>query len=250
MASARPPLDLIENFPSFDKARPLLEKIILDHGYRSIADVGGGANPMLGADFLATHGLRYCLIDRSPSELAKADAHCEKIEADACADTGAFLQQIGDRRFDLIFSHMLLEHLRDTRQAHINFFHALNPGGRCVHLYPSPNNLPLALNRLLPETVARTLIKFAQPLRDLEGSQQKFAAYYRMCGAPRPALTTAFEEMGYTVETHVGFIGHTYYERFPPLAALETRARRVIHRLGLPLTSGCLLVLRRPTNGP
>ncbi len=135
-----------------------------------------------------------------------------------------FREQIADQKFDLIFSHMLLEHLENPLQAHRNFYDALKPGGRCVHIYPSPNNLPLALNRLLPEAIAARLIKIAQPTRELASARPKFKAYYRMCGAPGAALSAAFEAIGYTVIRHTGYIGHTYYERFKPAAALERPA--------------------------
>jgi SAM-dependent methyltransferase len=241
-----PALDLIDNFPSDEKAGALLRKIITEHNYKRIADIGGGAKPMLDNEFIRQNGILYFLIDQSPTELEKAAPIYDKIEADATGGNDAFQKQIGGRKFDLIFSHMFLEHIEDPMQAHRNFYGALNPGGRCVHIYPSPNNLPLTLNRLLPEAISRYLLKVAQPGRDLEGSQRKFKAYYRMCGAPNPALSAAFEKIGYAVEIHTGYVGHPYYERFGPAAALEKRLRKIVHRLQLPLTAGCLLVLEKP----
>ena len=244
---ACPALDVLDNFPSYERAGPYLRQIIAAHDYKVIADVGGGANPMLDPEFILANGIRYCLIDKSTSELEKANAIYDKIETDATSSNDVFQRQIAERKFDLIFSHMLLEHLEDPLQAHRNFYSALNPGGRCVHIYPSPNNLPLALNRFLPEAISAYLVKVAQPVRDLEGSQRKFKAYYRMCGAPNPALSAMFEKIGYTVDQHTGFIGHPYYERFKTAAALERRLRKILLRLQIPLTTGCLLVLKRPS---
>ena len=241
----RPALELIDNFPSFEKAGPYLKEMILEHHYKCVADIGGGANPMLDDQFIATNDIQYFLIDRSISELGKAGALNNKIQADATSGADLFQQQIGGRKFDLIFSHMLLEHIENPMQAHRNFYSALKPGGRCVHFYPSPNNLPLTLNRLLPEAISVYLVKIAQPTRDLAGSQRKFKAYYRMCGAPNAALSAAFEAIGYTVVRHTGFIGHTYYARCKPAAMLERIMRRIIHKCQLPLTSGCLLVLEK-----
>ncbi len=241
----RPALDLIENFPAFGKAGAYLKQMILEHNYKSIADIGGGANPMLDDEFIVENNIWYFLIDKSASELNKANSLYNKIEADATDSNHAFQKQIAGRKFDLIFSHMFLEHIENPMQAHRNLYSTLNRGGRCVHIYPSPNNLPLALNRLLPEAVSACLVKIAQPTRDLEGARRKFKAYYRMCGAPNPALSAAFEDIGYTVKQHTGYIGHTYYERFKPAAMLERRLRRIIHKLQLPLTSGCLLVLEK-----
>jgi SAM-dependent methyltransferase len=234
----RPALDLIENFPAFEKAGPYLKQMILEHNYKSIADVGAGANPMLDDEFIVKYGIQYSLIDKSASELGKANALYNKIEADATSGNDIFQKQIAGRKFDLVFSHMFLEHIENPLQAHRNFHGVLNAGGRCVHIYPSPNNLPLTLNRLLPEALSVYLVKIAQPTRDLDGSRRKFKAYYRMCGAPGPALSAAFEEIGYTVNQHTGYIGHSYYERFKPAAMLERRFRKIIHKLQLPLTSG------------
>jgi SAM-dependent methyltransferase len=244
--AAGPTLDLIDNFPAYEKAAIYLKKIITERNLKTIADIGGGANPLLDDKFVADRNIQYFLIDKSASELNKASALYNKIEADAISDTAVFQKQLAGKKFDLIFSHMFLEHLEDPMQAHRNFYDALNPGGLCVHVYPSPNNLPLMFNRLLPETVSAWLLKTAQPFRDLQGSQRKFKAYYRMCGAPSAALSAAFVAMGYAVRQHTGYIGHTYYLRFKPAAFLEEKIRRLIHKLQLPLTSGCLLVLEKP----
>jgi SAM-dependent methyltransferase len=240
-----PTLDLIDNFPAFDKAGAHLKEIIIEHGYKMIADIGGGANPMLDDEFIANNHIHYSLIDISRSELLKANSLYKKIEADATSDNDTFQKQIAGIKFDLIFSHMFLEHISNPVQAHRNFYSALKPGGRCVHYYASPNNLPLTLNRLLPETISAYLVKIAQPARDLEGSRGKFKAVYKMCGAPNRALSAVFEEIGYTISQHTGYIGHTYYERFKPVAMLERRLRKIIHKLQLPLTSNCLLVLEK-----
>lgn len=240
-----PRLDVVDNFPAYDKAGAYLKAMITEHDYKVIADIGGGANPMLDDDFIVNNNIQYSLIDKSKSELLKANSLYNKIEADATSDGDIFQKALSGRKFDLIFSHMFLEHIENPVQAHKNFYSALNPGGRCVHFYPSPNNLPLALNRLLPETISTYLLKIAQPTRDLEGAQGKFTAFYRMCGAPNHSLSAVFEEIGYTINQHTGYVGHGYYERFKSAAAIERRLRKIIYKLQLPLTSGCLLVLEK-----
>jgi SAM-dependent methyltransferase len=239
-------LDLIDNFPSFERAGPYLQPMILAHNYKSIADIGGGAHPLLDDEFIAQNDIDYWVIDKSAAELEKINPRYRTIEADAAGDYGEFRARTAGRRFDLIITHMLLEHIENPLQAHRNFYGALNPGGRCVHIYPSPNSLPLALNRLLPDALSARLLAFAQPDRELAGAGRKFKAYYRLCGAPTTALCSVFEEIGYTVCQYTGYIGHNYYERCAPAAALERRMRKHVLRLGMPLTSGCLLVLDKP----
>ncbi len=244
-AHPAPTLDLIDNFPAFERAAPYIEQLIVARGYRSIADAGGGAHPLLSQAFVACNKLDYFVIDKSARALQQAGAAYGKLETDVACDNDLFRKNTADRKFDLIFSHMLLEHVEHPMRAHRNFYGALNPGGSCVHIYPSPNNLPLLLNRILPEALSAQLLRLAQPGRDLQGAQQKFKAYYRMCGAPGPALISAFEGIGYSVRVFTGYIGHTYYERFRPAAVLEKQFRNLAHRLGLPLTGGCLLVLEK-----
>jgi SAM-dependent methyltransferase len=238
-------LDRIESFPGFERAGLLLKDMIRAQGYRAVADIGGGANPLLDEAFINAHDLQYWLIDHSAAELVKAGQRHNTIVADATSRAEVFQQATGGRRFDLVFSHMFLEHIEDPLQAHRNFFDLLKPGGRCVHFYPSPNNLPLALNRLLPEAISRRLIRLAQPARDFAGARPKFKAWYRMCGAPSPRLAAQFEQIGYTVLQFSGYIGHTYYERCAPAALLEKMLRRIALRYCLPLTSSCLLVLEK-----
>ncbi|MEO7725887.1 MAG: class I SAM-dependent methyltransferase [Burkholderiales bacterium] len=217
----------------------------MERQYKSIADIGGGANPLLDEEFIVRNKLEYFLIDKSAHELKKSGARYRTIETDAACGLDDFRKHTARTKFDLIFSHMLLEHIADPLQAHRNFYDALNPGGRCVHIYPSPNNLPLMLNRVLPEAISMCLLRLAQPARDLTGAQRKFKAYYRMCGAPGPVLTAAFEAIGYRVLQHTGFIGHAYYARCRPAAMLEVQFRMLAHRFQLPLTGGCLLVLEK-----
>lgn len=240
-----PLLDVIENFPGWDRAPALLEKEILQRRLRFVADLGGGANPMLPESVVRARQLEYCVLDISPAELAKAPRYCDKIQIDIAAAPGEFRTKVPLDRFDLVFSHMFLEHVKDPAQAHENIHAMLRPGGIAIHFYPSPNNLPLALNRLIPQGLSERLVRIAQPQRDLAGVQGKFPAYYQMCGNPSRGLHARFEQMGYRVIQHTGFIGHSYYSRFPIVREVELALRRVLVGARLPLTSAMLLILEK-----
>ena len=101
---------------------------------------------LLQESFVRTQRLKYSILDISAKELAKAPAHCEKIQIDITAPLDEFCRKVGRDRFDLVFSHMFLEHIRTPEPAHRNIHAMLRAGGIAVHFYPSPNNLPLALN--------------------------------------------------------------------------------------------------------
>jgi len=245
MATPLPTLDVIENFPGWERAPAFLEKEIAQRRLRDIADLGGGAHPLLPETFVKAQNLSYYVLDISREELAKAPAYCEKIEIDITAPAGKFRGKVGQDRFDLVFSHMFLEHIKAPLLAHQNIHSMLRPGGIAIHFYPSPNNVPLALNRLIPEGLSSRLVRLAQPQRDLGGIQGKFPAYYSMCGLPSRQLHARFEAIGYKVIRHTGFIGHGYYSRFPVVRDIELAMRKILLAARLPLTSAMLLILQK-----
>jgi SAM-dependent methyltransferase len=238
-------LDLIDNFPGWERAPAFLEKEIQRRHCRSVADLGGGAHPMLPEAFVRERRLEYCVLDISQDELAKAPAYCDKIQVDLTAPSDEFRAKVPQNAFDLAFSHMFLEHVNDPMQVHRNIHSMLRPGGVAIHFYPSPNNVPLAVNRLIPERLSRRLVGVAQPERDLSGIQGKFPAYYAMCGRPSRKLHARFEAAGFRVIQHTGFVGHGYYSRFPALRSMELALRPVLLGAKLPLTSAMLLILQK-----
>jgi len=242
-------LDMLENFPGWAKATGFLENLIESRGCKSIADIAGGANPLLTDDFITKQQIDYCLIDISHAELAMAPAYYNKILADVTCPTEGFLRAIRGKTFALVFSHMLFEHIQNPIQAHINLYASLNAGGLAVHFFPSPNNLPLAINRLFPEYLTRALVRIAQPQRNISGRQGKFPAYYRMCGNPSKELHEQFGQIGYTVLRHTGFVGHNYYARFPIIRNIERTMRKVIVGAHIPLASFILLILEQSHHG-
>lgn len=246
LETSAPRLDVADRYPGWCRARASVQDLVLAIGARAVADLGGGAHPLLSPEFVAAQRLRYCLIDVSEHELAKASTVGQKVCVDIAAPAAAFEAAVaGARPFDLVFSHNLLEHLRDPWAAHRNIHHLLAPGGLAVHFYPSPNNLPLTLNRLLPEGASRALLRVAQPRRRLDADQGKFPAYYAMGASLSPAARRRLRAIGYDVVRHTSYIGHEYYDAWPPLRAAERRLRPWLLRWRIPLTSAVLLVLRR-----
>jgi SAM-dependent methyltransferase len=234
-----------DEFPGWTRAPAVVEALVAEHGARVVADIGGGANPLLPQELVTQRGLDYHVLDISPVELAKAPKWCRKITVDVAAPDPEFRARVGDLQVDLAFSHMLLEHVRDARQAHRNVGSILRPGGIAVHFYPTPCVLPLAVNRLVPERISTALARLAQPERDFSGHEVKFPALYRACGIPGPRMTRMFDALGFDVVRHVGYVGHDYYRRFPLLRDAERAARRLLTRAGVPATCAALVVLRR-----
>ena len=206
----------------------------------------GGANPILDEATSERYGLDYSLLDISADELGKSPPHCRKICVDVTASPAEFRASVSAGQFDMVVTHNFLEHVRDPAAVHRNIFSALQPGGIAVHFFPTPNNLPLLVNRLTPNWLSRRIVKVFQPRRDLAGHEGKFPAYYRWCGAPSARRCTRYEAIGYEVLRYVGYIGHSYYDHLGVLSRLEVGMRSTLAARGIPLTSCALLVLRKP----
>jgi SAM-dependent methyltransferase len=246
MAFSKQRFEDLERFPGWEKASGYLKSLIIENGCKVVADIGGGARPMIDLDFIRAHKIDYYVFDISAAELAKADPGYSKIELDIACSEGEFRARKIRTDFDLVFSHMMLEHVADPKRAHANFARLLRPGGLSVHLYPSMNNLPLFVNRLMPEWLSRPLLRLLQPNRKQEGTEGKFEAYYKYCGAPSMKLRRVFHDTGFEVVQHTAYVGHDYYRRIKPLALVEKAMRRLILAAHVPMVSANLLVLKKP----
>lgn len=241
-------LDVVENFHGFGFAEDFLMECVRAEGARRVGDIGGGANPAVTPAALEKFAVDYFLFDISKAELSKAPEAYRKVCVDMTLEQSRFAQEVAplEGSFDLMFSHMFLEHVRDPRSVHRNIHNLLRPGGLAIHFFPSPNNFPLATNRLVPERLSRVLVKISQPTRKLKENEGKFPAYYKLCGAPSKSLRRVFEGLGYEVVKHTGYVGHSYYDALPWLAHVERKMRPVFVKLRIPATSCVLLILRKP----
>lgn len=91
----------------------------------------------------------------------------------------------------------------------------------------------------------RRRIAPGQPQRDIDETQGKFKAYYRVEGNPTVDVSSFFGGLGFEVIKHVGFIGHFYYDRFPLLKAAERALRPALISARVPVTLLVFLVLRK-----
>jgi SAM-dependent methyltransferase len=212
-------------------------------GARSICEVGGGANPLLVADFVTAERLEYVVGDAPSEELEKASDPCRRIVAQV---GGAAFEPFGE--FDLVVTKMVLEHVRDPRRSHEHVFELVKPGGRAVHFFPTLYDLPFVANRLLPERVLEQMLLVVQPNRARSGRERKFPAYCRWCRGPSSRQIARFASVGFEVEEYRGFYGHAYFQALPPLQRLEDRWAAFLARHPVPaLTSFAWVRPRRPT---
>jgi SAM-dependent methyltransferase len=211
---------------------------------QSVAELGGGANPILAAEQWRTV-LERVVIDVSAHELSLGVGDFDTRVADLC-------QPIRDglERYDLVFSKMLCEHLPDARTFHENCLRLLKPGGRAVHFFPTLFTLPFVANRLIPEEFARAVLRRIQPGRIDDPKHEKFPAYYRWCTGPTRRALARYQSVGFTVESFTAAFGHRYYAMLPPLEAAEQAKTRWLLRHPVPWwTSFATVVLRKPLTG-
>lgn len=219
---------------------------ILRSGARRVLELGGGANPLLPLGFVQQHGLEYTVLDISETELAKAPAGYRKV----CGDIGsASLELAGlEGGYDLVFSKMLAEHVRNGEQMHRNVFRMLAPTGKAVHYFPTLYAPPFIINRIFPERLADRLLQWLEPGRERHGSKGKFPAYYSWCRGPTHRQLDRFRGLGYEIEEYIGYFGHNvYYKKIPGVRTLHRVFSGWLASHPLPaLTSSAYVVLAKP----
>jgi hypothetical protein len=228
--------------PPRDVFRRRVEELVVAARPRTVCDLGGGANPVLSPEFIAQHGLRYLLTDASAAQLELAPAGYEKLVLDLSAPSfGA------PAACDLAISRYVLEHVAEPEVFHRNVGRLLIDGGRATHFFSTLYALPFTLNRVLPDSVGGRLAGLSIPVRETEGREEVFPARYRWCRGPSRRQLRRFEGLGFEVEEYVGYFGHIYYKRLPPVQALEDRLARALVQHPLPaLTSFARVVLVKP----
>jgi SAM-dependent methyltransferase len=235
------------DFPGWRRFPAFLSSFLSTDKEINILDIGGGANPMMWT--IAQPNMLCDLLDIDEKEIAKAGGAYNNVFCiDATVDSETFSNAVGNQRYDVVFSHMFLEHIRRPDNLHKNIHLVLKPGGYSIHAYPTNRNLPLALNTLLPEFISRGLVSRLQATRDLEGRLGKFPAYYRKCFPPSARAERYFNSLGYEVVLHHGYAGHGYYSRIPLLRSLERIHRTAVVAAQIRWIVFSILVLRKPTN--
>jgi SAM-dependent methyltransferase len=182
-----------------------LHRRLEELGGGKVCELGGGARPALDLEFLQQHGLGCLVVDVSETELLKAPQGYETLVGDVSAPD--FRTGEHDGNYDLVFSRVLAEHVRDARQFHQNVRRLLRPGGIAMHFFPTLWWPPFVANRLLPEALAERILLRMQPFRERSGTIGKFPAYYHWCYGPTGSQVKRLASVGFTVEHCVAYFG-------------------------------------------
>jgi SAM-dependent methyltransferase len=190
-----------------------IEALIVRHGFERVLEVGGGRSPLFTAEDVKKLGLQYTINDLNQRELDLGPDYAAKV----CFDIAGSVP--GEATYDLVFSQMVLEHVVDARAAYRNILHLLGSGGISVVFYPTLYSPPFVINRLLPERVSSSLVRFFYKERR-DGCVTTHPAYYSWCfGSSR--LSVMLRELGYRETVVLPFYGHEYFKGFPVLNILD-----------------------------
>jgi SAM-dependent methyltransferase len=227
-----------EAWPIFDQR---LHGLLQRDDVTRVCEVGGGANPKLPLEQVRELGLEYTVLDISAAELAKAPAGYRTVVADIANNDG--LNEPGT--YDVVFSHMLAEHITHPAAMHRNIHRMLRSGGWAVHFFPTLYDPAFVANRLTPERASAAVLSRLQSHRSDEGSHGKFPAYYRWCRGPSARQVQRFQRLGFAVESFDAFYGTGYLDRGPLRPVNRWVARAFLRSEWVWLTSYAVVVLRR-----
>jgi hypothetical protein len=227
----------------YDRTTAFLLDLITQYHPRHILEVGSGAHPALSVDVVREAPFSYTTNDVSETELGKANPAYQTLCLDIC-DGEIPAEVVG--AYDLIFSRMVNEHVKDGRAYYRNIFTMLYPGGITAHCFSTLYSFPFLMNRIMPEFLSRRMLDIiAGP-----GGQKhdKFKAYYSWSRGPSPRMIRRFQAIGFRVIQYAGYFGHDYYHNFPLLDKLE-RMKSNLLASTMPiaaLTSYACLILQKP----
>lgn len=199
----------------------ILHELSRLQGVKNICDIGGGANPALDLSFINQNQLNYTLLDISSEELKKTSSSYKKI----CADISDQKFQI-DKQFDLVFSMMVAEHIKDPKYFHTNVYNMLSPQGIAIHFFPTLYAPPFVVNKYVTNRISDILLDIFLPRNRYQ--HEKFSAYYHWCFGPTKNNFLHFESVGYHIVKYVGYFGHSYYCRVPIMDKLQKHFTKLL----------------------
>lgn len=230
-------------FPGWDLAPEYLAHVLATNDVNDVLEVGSGAEPTVAASDLPSLDLQsYVTNDIDAAELEKAPQGFDTLHADLTASPNP----LAPNSFDLIFSRMVNEHVKDGEQYHRNLYDALRPGGLAVHCYATLYALPMLVNKVTPHWLSERLVNFFHPR--LKANQGVFPAHYSWSRGPTDKMVADLGSIGYDIERFTGYFGHYYYAaKLGPLHTAEMlKTQALVKRPNAHLCAYGVLELRKP----
>lgn len=151
------------------------------------------------------------------------------------------LSELAGNQYDLIYSHMVAEHVSDPRTFLDQQLKLLKPGGVMVHSTLSKWSLPAVANRLLPKSLARKVLGL---LRTKRSDDEVFKAFYQMNS--KAQLRKLERELGVKCEGHFVSQPLGYFKFNRRLLSAVSAIFSKLDRIFPQLRSQLVVVIRKP----
>lgn len=228
---------------AWENYKPTIVALAREYGLKRHLEIGGGRDPLFMPDEVEALGFDVTLNDISAKELALAPSGYAKVQCDiAAADASEIL---GKERYDLAYCRMVMEHVPDVSRMWRNIHAVLAPGGMALSFFPTLYAPPYVLNRLIPESVSRTLLEFVFPDRKPDGDNPKFPAHYDYCFSDESRIVPMLHEAGFSEVSVLPFWGYSYFWKFPILKQIDAAFTRLAQERGWRSVSSFAYVIVR-----
>jgi SAM-dependent methyltransferase len=212
---------------AWDNYRATVEVLAREFSFTRLIEIGGGRDPLLTPAQAGALGFDYTINDISQVELDNAPAAFNKACFDVSGDLAAAGVEPGS--YDLAFSRMVFEHVRDVRAAWGNLHTILTPGGVAFAFVPTLYALPYVANLMIPEWLSRKIVKLLYPHRT-DHEDPKFPAYYDWCYSSEKKMAPMLREAGFRETLILPFYGHDYFENIPVAREIDEALTRLAIR--------------------
>ncbi|WP_375460709.1 class I SAM-dependent methyltransferase [uncultured Enterovirga sp.] len=210
---------------SWNSYKAMVVRLSEEYGLTRHLEIGGGRDTLFTPEEAERLGLSVTINDISAGELALAPAAFAKICCDVAApDT---MQRVAPGSYDLVYSRMVMEHVRDARRLWQNQYAMLAPGGVALAFVPTLYAPAFALNRLVPEAVSSAIVSRLFPDRHQEGDNPKFPAFYDHCFGDPAKVVPMLEGCGYRETLVLPFYGYSYFWKIPVLRQVDAAFTRL-----------------------
>lgn len=212
---------------AWDNYRTMVETLSREFALRRLVEIGGGRDPLLTPAQAKALGVDYTVNDISPEELRNAPGAFNT----ACFDVSGDLAAAGIKpeSYDLAFSRMVFEHVKDVKQAWSNLHTVLSPGGVGFIFVPTLYALPYVANLMIPEWLSQKIVKMLYPHRT-DADDPKFPAHYDWCYSSERKVAPMLEDVGFRETLILPFYGHAYFESLPVIREVDEAVTRLAMR--------------------
>lgn len=213
ISQAISPQTLADHHPSNDYAR--MATLLLSHPKVSrVIDVGAGKVWHFPNYYKEWYDIHLIGMDIDATETVGNSALDEKIVGDVVEGI-----PVEPNSVDLVMVRSGIEHFSDNERFLHNAFIALRPGGFLVAVFPNRYALFAVINRLLPQRIAKMVLRTTL---GTDGSDEGlgFKAYYDRTNYG--SFRKMYARVGFNAIYHLpAFYGSYYFQFFVPLFLLS-----------------------------